>query len=273
MPHAHHHAHPQRTLLPRLLDLDAEVHAQMLADAVEIVADMAGRVDAPRRVLDIGAGTGTGSVALAERFTSADVVAVDVDESMLARVRERAVDSAAGDRVTTLLADVGSADPGLGRADLAWSSMAMHEASDPLRAFANLFGALEPSGLLVVVEMDAPSMVLPDRLAGFEQRLRDASGATPAHRPDWTAVLASAGFADVATRTLTIDDRPRADGPAGEYAALELRRIGHVATPRLDDVDRAELEALVGDGPGAVRELGELWVRGTRTVWTARRPA
>ena len=25
--------------------------------------------------------------------------------------------------------------------------------------------------------------------------------------------------------------------------------------------------------PAAVRELGELWVRGTRTVWTARRPA
>ena len=116
-------------------------------------------------------------------------------------------------------------------------------------------------------------MVLPDRLVGFEQRLRDASGATPAHRPDWTAALASAGFADVATRTLTLDDRPRADGPAGEYAALELRRIGRVAAPRLDDVDRAELEALVGDGPGAVRDLGELWVRGTRTVWTARRPA
>jgi SAM-dependent methyltransferase len=273
MAHIHGHDHPQRALLPRLLDLDAEVHAQMRADAVDRGTDMVGGGGTPPRVLDVGAGTGTGSVALAERFTSADVVAIDVDESMLARVEKRAADSAAGHRITTLLADVGSDDPGLGRADVAWSSMAMHEAADPLRAFANLFDALEAGGLLVVVEMDAPSTVLPSRLTGFEQRLRDASGSTPAHRPDWTAPLAAAGFVDVATQSLTIDELLPADGPAGEYAALELRRVGHAAAPRLDDVDRAELEALVGDGSGAVRELGELRVRGTRTLWTARRPA
>ncbi|MCL8252473.1 class I SAM-dependent methyltransferase [Aeromicrobium fastidiosum] len=275
MPHGHDHGHdhPQRALLPRLLDLDAEVHAHLLTEAVAAVADLADGAVPVRRVLDVGAGTGTGSVALAERFSTAEVVAVDVDEQMLQRVRERAASAGLADRVSTLLADVGSDTPDLGRADVAWSSMALHEAADPVRAFGNLLDALRPGGLLVVVEMDAPSMVLPRGLAGFEQRLRDAAGATPAHRPDWTAALASTGFDDVATRTLSIDHDLPADGPAGEYAALELRRIGHVAAPRLDEPDRSAFEHLVGDGPGSVRGLGDLWVRGTRTLWSARRPA
>ncbi len=274
MPHRHDHGHdhPQRALLPRLLDLDAEVHAQMLTDAVAQVFNLADGGEPVRRVLDVGAGTGTGSVALAERFATAEVVAVDVDERMLQRVTERAASAGLADRVPTLLADVGSDAPDLGRADVVWSSMALHEAADPVRAFGNLHETLRPRGLLAVVEMDAPSMVLPRRLSGFEQRLRGAAGATPAHRPDWNEVLAASGFVDVATRTLTIDHDLPADGTAGEYAALELRRIGHVAAPRLDEPDRAAYEALVGDGPGAVRELGELWVRGTRTLWTARRP-
>jgi SAM-dependent methyltransferase len=271
--HRSHHDHPQRALLPRLLDLDAQVHRRMLDDALATAETLTADAGLDvRRVLDVGAGTGTGTVALAERFPEAEVVAVDVDESMLVRVRERAAAHGLDARVTTLAADVAADDPTLGRADLVWSSMAMHEAADPVRAFAHVHEALRPGGVLVVVEMDAPSWVLPERLAALEQRLRAASGATPAHRPDWTVALASAGLTDVVTRTTTIDQVLPAGGVAGEYARLELQRIGHVAAPRLDEPDRMALHALVGDGPGAVGGLGELWVRGSRTVWSARRP-
>ncbi len=74
------------------------------------------------------------------------------------------------------------------------------------------------------------------------------------------------------TRTLITDRKMPADGPAGEYAAIELRRVGHAAMPALDEADQTTLLTLAGDGAGNVRELGELWIRGTRTLWAARRP-
>lgn len=273
----HHHGHPDATLLPRILDLDAQVHAALLDQAFSWVALLAAETGAEqggvRRVLDIGAGTGTGTTALAARFPSAQVVAVDVNEHMLARVRDRAASLGLLDRVETITADVGSAHPGLGTADVVWSSVAIHEVADPQRAFGNLFDALRPGGVLAVVELDAPPMVLPKRLADFEQRLRSAAGATPAsHHPDWAGAIETAGFELVDRRVLVIDETLPAEGDAADYAVLELRRIGHSALPLLDDADRATLQALTGDDASGVRSLDELWIRGTRTMWAARRP-
>ena len=48
------------------------------------------RVDPPRRVLDIGTGTGLGAFAIARRFPEAEVLGVDVSEKMIERARENA---------------------------------------------------------------------------------------------------------------------------------------------------------------------------------------
>ncbi len=42
----------------------------------------------PRKVLDLGTGTGVGAVAAARRFEGAEVVGVDVSDAMLAKARE-----------------------------------------------------------------------------------------------------------------------------------------------------------------------------------------
>lgn len=226
-----------------------------------------------RRVLDAGAGTGTGTVALARRFPSAEVVAVDVNEHMLARVRDRARAVGLKENITTVHADVSAEAAPLGPADLIWSSAALHEFSHPDCGFGNLFDALVPGGLPVVMEMDAPPRVLPGRWAALEDRVRDGGGSSAAAgHPDWTAAIEAAGFAMVSTRQLATDQTLPAAGPAGEYAALELRRMGHSAMPALNESDRTTLLTLAGEGPGNVRTLGELWVRGTRTVCVARRP-
>lgn len=255
----------------QLLDLDAVVQSPMLEEALDVVAGLAGTAG-PRRILDVGAGTGTGTIALARRFATAEVVAVDVDRRMLDRVRARALAEGVQDRVRTVEADVASDPPQLGAADLAWSSAALHEIPDTGLALRNLFDALVPGGHLVVVEMDAPPLVLPETFAEWEARVRAAGGSSAADHPDWTSALHGAGFEMVLTRSLVTDRLMPADGPAGDYAALELRRVGHAAMPRLSGADRTTLMTLAGDGTGNVRELGELWIRGTRTLWGARRP-
>ncbi|GAA1308138.1 hypothetical protein GCM10009591_14730 [Brachybacterium tyrofermentans] len=268
--HGHGHAHDHGSILGRLLELDAEVHADMLAAATARVDEVA---EGPvRRVLDIGSGVGTGTIALAHRFPEAEIVAVDISEDMLSQVRDRAQAAGVGDRVTTRRADIAAPDDDLGSADVVWASASLHETSDPDAAFGNLFAALRPGGLLAVLEMDAAPRVLPAELAGWEEQVRAAGGGTPADHPDWTEQIATAGFEAPHTDSLVTDLHAAADGPAGEYAALELQRIGARALPSLEQKDQETLRALAGDGAGSVRELGELWIRGTRTLWTTHRP-
>jgi SAM-dependent methyltransferase len=63
---------------------DSEERLAPLADAVE-------RLDAaPRRILDVGTGTGAAALWLARRFEQADVLGVDVSPEMIERARAKA---------------------------------------------------------------------------------------------------------------------------------------------------------------------------------------
>jgi SAM-dependent methyltransferase len=98
--YAHHH-----DSIAELLDLDALVLHRYLSDILTWVhARATGRP--PRRVLDVGAGTGTGTIALANYFPSADVVAVDMSAEMLHRVRDRAEAAGLEARIHDVLREV-----------------------------------------------------------------------------------------------------------------------------------------------------------------------
>ncbi len=263
----HHKAHS--TFLPQILELDAVIHADMVAEAI----DAAVRATGPEvaRILDIGAGTGAGTFALAARYPGASVVAVDVDEDMLGHVRRRAEDQQDAGRVSTLRADVAASGFDAGLADLVWSSNALHEVAAPRAAFGNIYRSLRPGGTLAVLEMDGAPLVLPQEHAPLEARLRRAAGADVAV-PDWSAVIASAGFHVVELRTLTSDQLLPADGPGGAYSAHELRRLTHHANGTLTQEASAEVRAIVTDLSGRHEQLPNVHVRSTRTLWIARRP-
>lgn len=270
-PHSRQHGHARPTYLAELLDLDAVVHAPLLDEALSIVAALTALP--PGRILDVGAGSGTGTVALAQRFPKAVVEAIDLDESMLERVRRRADAEGVGARVATRLADVGAPGLALDTVDLTWSSAALHEVAEPARALRTLFETVRPGGHLVVVEMDAPPRLLDGDLAFFEHRLHAAAGVFhAAAHPDWSAAIAAAGFEFLLRRSLTVDRVMPSDGPAGEFARLELGRVAAPAMPRLGHDDRATLGALLGDGAHRIHRLGDIRVRSSRTLWAARRP-
>ena len=83
-PPGHQHDEADEAGLAELLDLDGVVLLGYLDAVVGWVAETAG--PAVARVVDLGAGTGTGTVALARRFPEAEVVAVDASAGMLARL-------------------------------------------------------------------------------------------------------------------------------------------------------------------------------------------
>ena len=275
---AHHHgAHDRELTHVGMLDLDAEVVGHLN----DLTAWAAGHVSgAPRVVVDVGAGTGTGTLALARRFGAARLVAVDSSAEMLDHLRTAALREGIGDRVRVVQADLDVAWPDVGPFDLAWAAASMHHVKDPGRVYADLHAALEPGGLLVVLEQDGMPRFLPHDLGlgrpGLEDRCRALSAHDPwSHYPDWTQHLERAGFAVLEQRTFTYERHPADDDArsgAARYAHAVFGRVRSGLADRLDAEDLATLDVLVAaDGPESLLQRGDLTVRSTRTVWAARR--
>ena len=272
----HHHDETDEAGLAELLDLDGVVLRGYLDAVVSWVAQAAG--PAVGRVVDLGAGTGTGTVALARRFPDAQVLAVDASAGMLARLEAAAAAAGVGDRVRTLVADLDAGWPAVADVDLAWAALSLHHVAEPERVLGQVRDALQPGGLLAVTEMATPTRFLPDDLGtgrpGLELRCHAALDAQPApfdRYPDWDAALARAGFADVQRRSFTLT--PGTPDPAtGEYARSYLSRIRPRLADDLDADDLATLDLLLDDAsPQGLRQRRDLQVQGRRTGWLARR--
>jgi SAM-dependent methyltransferase len=284
--------------LNEMLDLDAEVlheyHDTLIGWAASLMPD-------GPQIIDVGAGTGTGTLALARRLPGARVVAVDADEAMLEHLRHRAHAVGVTDRVRTVVADLDLPWPELGPADLAWASASLHHLADPNHAVAEVFAALRPGGVLLIAELESFPRFLPD---GDGSALEERCHAVLARRrleaglhmgEDWGARLGKAGFVVEAERRFDIDLRPTAVPTAlptavptavptalptalpsfspvartGRYAEVCLGRMRHGLDGAIDPADLATLDAIVA----GVATRTDLVVRTSRTVWVARRPS
>lgn len=113
------------------------------------------------RILDLAAGTGTSSEALAR--DGARVVAADFSRGMLAVGRARHQDNA---RVEFVFADAMALPFGDDEFDATTISFGLRNISDPHRALAELFRVTKPGGRVVVCEFSKPPLA-PLRAAYF----------------------------------------------------------------------------------------------------------
>jgi SAM-dependent methyltransferase len=263
--HDHSHAHSH---LGELLDLDAAVLHEYHHDVTSWVASHT----AGRSVVDLGAGTGVGTLALARALPGASVVAVDASEEMLAHLRHKALAAGLGDRVRTVAADLDQPWPDLGPADLVWMSASLHHLAEPQRAAAQVLALLRPGGLFAVIELDTFPRFLADRPeAALEERgqalMAEQRAAAGMHiGADWATLLRTAGFEVVAERRFDIELRPPLPALADRYAQVSLGRLREALADRLDPADQASLDA-------AIHGLADNFtIRAERMAWLARRP-
>lgn len=266
--------HDHEAGLADLLDLDAEVLGSYLDDVTAWVAAYA--PDAPGTIVDIGAGTGTGSFALAARFPSAEVLAIDRSLPMLERIGASALERGLTERIRPVRADLDESWPELGGLDVAWAASSLHEFADPDRVLRDVHAALKPDGLLVAIEMDTLPRFLPDDIGlgrpGLEARCHEilAHLGWNAH-PNWRPQLERAGFEIVGERSFAIEQNP-ASPSTGRYADAYLRRIRSALEGRLAADDLGTLDQLLdAASPAALVNRTDLTVGGSRTVWAARR--
>lgn len=117
----------------------------------------------PRRVLDVG--TGTGAMALLAAELGHDVTGVDLSQEMLTRARAKA--AAAGLGVDWRLADAGALPPDLVGFDVVIARHVLWTLPHPDRALASWRDSARPGGLIVVIDA---TIRRPPRPLGDAQR-------------------------------------------------------------------------------------------------------
>ncbi|MFI6084001.1 class I SAM-dependent methyltransferase [Streptomyces sp. NPDC051217] len=260
-----------------ILDLDAEVLAEHIASITAWLPVEAN----PRHIVDLGCGTGAGTLALLRRFPKADVTAVDSSAGHLQRLRHKADAAGLADRVRTVQADLDGAWPELRTPELVWASASMHHMADPDRTLRQVHDTLAPDGLFAVVELAGFPRFLPEDAPadrpGLEERCHAAVDRHHAeHLPhrgaDWGSKLTAADFTVEGERTVTVNLGPPHTEAVGRYALTSLTRMRGGVGEELAAEDLAALDLLLDTGsPHSILRREDLTVRTERTVWAARR--
>ncbi|MEV6349535.1 class I SAM-dependent methyltransferase [Actinoplanes sp. NPDC051851] len=254
-----------------MLDLDAEVLSDFYR---EVIAWAGALVPASPRIIDLGAGTGVGTLALARHLPTADLTAVDVDEAMLTHLRERAADAGLADRVHTVRADLDGEWPALGTADLVWASASMHHMTDPDRVLRQVHDILRPGGAFMITELDgfprfladSPDTALEERAHAELAAMRLEGGLHMGE--DWGARLKSAGFTLEGERRFEISLPAPLPPKARHYAQVTLDRARQRLIDRLTPADVTALASLAASAPANPA----LTLHATRDIWIGRRP-
>jgi SAM-dependent methyltransferase len=273
--HTGHGGH-DRAVVAEVLDLDAEVLAEHTA---AIVAALPAE-RAPRRIADLGCGTGAGTFALLTRFPEAQVVAVDSSEDHLARLRRKADEAGVAARIDTITADLDTELPPLGEPDLVWASASLHHLADPERTLRGIHSALNRGGFLVVVEVDGFPRFLPEGAPndrpGLEERCHELAdrrhdARLPHRGADFGPMLTAAGWTIEAHRTITATVEQSWSPAISRYAHLGFARLREVLADELSAQDLAALDRLLDpvDAQSLVRR-NDLVMRTRRAVWIAR---
>lgn len=99
----------------------------------------------PRRVLDVGAGTGHGSVALCDRYPEAEIVALDIAAPMLHAARARS----GSQRIDAVLGDAHALPFADGAFDLLHSNLCLQWCDDPPQVLREFRRVVEPGGMIL----------------------------------------------------------------------------------------------------------------------------
>ncbi len=159
---------------------------------------------APRRIVDLGCGTGHAFKALARRFPGAALAGLDIAPAMLDRARRRSPwwNRMLGSPHPSLVcADAERLPLATGRVDLVFSNLAL-QWCEPSRVFAEAARALATEGLILF------STFGPDTLRELRAAFAEADGAPHVNRfvdmHDLGDALVHAGFADPVMEMETI---------------------------------------------------------------------
>ena len=225
------------------------------------------------RIVDLGSGSGAGTVALASAFPNARVHSVDLSEQLLEKIRDAAGQAGVTDRVQLHRADLNEGWPAEipTGVDAIWASLSLHHVEKPSEMLRQIHVAFRPGGIFVLTETPGDARFEPADIgtgcAGLGDRVLDLVRHVADFDTDWDSALAEAGFSTVQREELEfVASATDPDGAKYLVSQLrahqtQLRERG--ASEDADALDRA-IEAIDGGNSDVAYRAG-------RTVRVARR--
>lgn len=103
-------------------------------------------------VLDIGAGTGRFSLAIAKQLSTGKVICLDLSEEMLRHLQRKAEKEGLKDRIQILKGEASASGLENESVDLTISNSVFHELSSPEAVLTEMLRVLKPSGWVVITD-------------------------------------------------------------------------------------------------------------------------
>lgn len=159
--HAHSHGHSHSAQDPwaqlpegfaERLTLESRLSAPIQEAAInQLSSTLEGTAE---RIVDLGSGSGAGTVALASAFPNARVHSVDLSEQLLEKVRDAAGQAGVTDRVQLHRADLNEGWPAEipTGVDAIWASLSLHHVEKPSEVLRQIHVAFRPGGIFVLTE-------------------------------------------------------------------------------------------------------------------------
>jgi ubiquinone/menaquinone biosynthesis C-methylase UbiE len=194
----------------------------------------------PRRVLDVGSGSGYFSRLLAERLPESQVTGVDIDESRLAFARDKARGVAnlsfqSGELCTLPFEDASF--------DLAYCRFVLLHLVDPREALREIARVLRPGGRLVALDMvhdgvwfSPPKPAFSRLLADVVSLMRDR-GLEPNQGLYLASAMQRAGLSEVSSQVLCHHINER-EPLFSDYRQNWMMTVQHLAAELGDKLDR-----------------------------------
>ena len=136
--------------------------AVFFQEGLAVLPDLAGRLSAGCRVLDVACGGGKWLIAVATRFPATELVGVEFEPDSVARAMRHVTDAGLDGRIRIEAREI-PAMPFDAEFDLVYMQDALHELPDPAASLRAAWNAVRPGGRLVVFEW-----CLPDALTDGE---------------------------------------------------------------------------------------------------------
>ena len=145
-------------------------------------------------ILDVGAGSGYFSLAVAKKLSTGKVICLDLSEIMLQHLEHNAEKKSLRDRIQILRAEASSSGLEDESVDLVFSNFVFHELSNPETVLSEIFRVLKPRGWVIITDFKRDTLI-GNLIGAFH---REAHG--PFRVNELDTLLAKVGLSSVKIR-------------------------------------------------------------------------
>ena len=154
--------------------------------------EVSNRIRGDEVILDVGAGSGFFSLAIAKKLNTGKVICFDLSEELLRRLKYNAKKKGIEDKIQIIKGEASSLDINDKSVDLVVSNFVLHEVSSPEIVLKEMVRVLKPNGWVMITDFLSGSM-----FGKFEVAVHSMEAHGPFSIKELESLFAKSGLRDI----------------------------------------------------------------------------